>query len=232
METQIITALDVPNSSAMRELVMRLPDRLAWYKLGLELFCSEGPQSLKPLHEMNKNIFLDLKLHDIPRTVAHAVRSAGGHGIQMLTLHASGGSAMLAAAVEAAVALGPQRPKLLAVTVLTSLDSSDLARQGIARSPSEQVLALGRMAIAAGVDGLVCSPQEVGALRAELGPEPLLVTPGIRMPSGSTDDQKRTATPADAVRNGASHLVIGRPITQAADPAAALREIEANIASA
>ena len=222
----------MPDSASMRSLLERLPDRLEWYKFGLELFCAEGPAALEPLHEMHKKIFLDLKLHDIPRTVANAVRSASQHGIDMLTLHASGGAAMLAAAAVAAAEFGTDRPKLLAVTVLTSLDSADLASQGINRSTSEQVAALARMAIEAGVDGLVCSAKEVGALRKELGPEPLLVTPGIRMPSGTADDQKRVATPADAVRDGASHLVVGRPITKAADPAASLSEIEDNMASA
>lgn len=232
MTAQIIVALDVPDSSSMRGLLERLPARLEWYKLGLELFCAEGPDALKPLHEMRKNVFLDLKLHDIPRTVAEAVRSASRHGIQMLTLHASGGSAMMAAAASAAAEFGPERPKLLAVTVLTSLDIADLNAQGIGRSPSEQVSVLARLAIDAGMDGLVCSAREVGVLRRELGPEPLLITPGIRMPSKSIDDQKRVASPADAVRDGASHLVVGRPITKADDPAKALRDIEDNMASA
>lgn len=229
MEKRIITALDVPDSDAMRKLLDRLPEELEIHKLGLELFCAEGPAALAPLHALGKKIFLDLKLHDIPRTVANAVRSASRHNIDMLTLHAGGGRAMIAAAVEAAADFGPDRPSLLAVTVLTSLDGNDMNELGISRSPREQVLALGRMAVAAGVDGLVCSPQEVAALRAELGPEPLLVTPGIRLPAGDPGDQKRVATPGGALRDGASHLVVGRPITQADDPAQALSAIERDI---
>jgi orotidine-5'-phosphate decarboxylase len=232
MKPEIITALDLPTSRAMRELLDKMPPELEWYKLGLELFCAEGPSALAPLKELDKNIFLDLKLHDIPRTVANAVRSASQHGVQMLTLHAGGGSAMLAAAVEAAAEFGEFRPRLLAVTVLTSLDRGDLQELGVSREPREQVLALGRLAIAAGVDGLVCSPQEVGALRRELGPGPLLVTPGIRLPADSVGDQKRIATPADAARDGASHLVIGRPITAAPDPLAALERIRADLDAA
>jgi len=229
MEKRIITALDVPSTQAMRSLLDKLPSELEWYKLGLELFCAEGPAALDPLHERELKIFLDLKLHDIPRTVANAVRSAARHNIDMLTLHAGGGRAMIEAAVEAAAESGSERPKLLAVTVLTSLDEADMHELGVERTPREQVLALGRLAIDAGVDGLVCSPREVKALREELGPDPMLVTPGIRLPDGELGDQKRVATPGGAIRDGASHLVIGRPITQAEDPALALRRIEDDI---
>lgn len=229
MENRIITALDVPNTEEMRSLLGKLPRELEWYKLGLELFCAEGPAALDPLHERKRKIFLDLKLHDIPRTVANAVRSASRHNIDMLTLHASGGKAMIAAAVEAAAEFGEHRPKLLAVTVLTSLDETDMSDLGIERTAREQVLALGRLAVEAGVDGLVCSPREVKALREELGPDPLLVTPGIRLPDGELGDQKRVATPGGAIRDGASHLVIGRPITQAENPVLALQRIEQDI---
>ena len=232
MKPEIITALHVPDSNAMARLVDSLPAELEWYKLGLELFCAEGPAALQPLKERNKSIFLDLKLHDIPRTVARSVKSACKHNVQMLTLHAFGGFEMLSAAAEAAADFGETRPKLLAVTVLTSLDEADFKYLGISRSPRDEVLELASLAVHAGVDGLVCSPKEVGTLRKELGPDPLLVTPGIRLPSNASDDQKRVATPADAARDGASHLVIGRPITQASDPLAALAAIQANIASA
>ena len=232
MKPEIITALDVPDSKAMAQLVDSLPDELEWYKLGLELFCAEGPDALQPLKDRNKSIFLDLKLHDIPRTVARAVKSACKHNVQMITLHAFGGFEMLRAAAESAAEFGETRPKLLAVTVLTSLDETDFKDLGVSRSPRDEVRELARLAVRAGVDGLVCSPQEVGALRKELGPEPLLVTPGIRLPSNASDDQKRVATPADATRDGASHLVVGRPITQASDPLAALSAIQDNIATA
>jgi orotidine-5'-phosphate decarboxylase len=229
MNPEIITAMDVSSSQDMTALLDTMPKELTWCKLGLELFCAEGPDSLIPLKKRGKNIFLDLKLHDIPHTVAQAVRSAARHNIQMLTLHASGGREMLAAAAKAAAEFGNARPKLLAVTVLTSLDENDFTDLGITRSPLEQVTALANLAISAGIDGLVCSAREVGALRKELGPTPLLVTPGIRLPSGTINDQKRVATPADAARDGATHLVIGRPITQSSDPTATVTAIHASI---
>lgn len=230
MDAEIITALDVPDKRKMGTLLDSLPEDLDWYKLGLELFCAEGPSVIAPLKERGKRIFLDLKLHDIPRTVGHAVQAAGKHGIGMLTLHASGGSEMLRSAVKAAKSLGDKRPALLAVTVLTSLDADDLTELGIEISPMEQVLRLGKMAVNAGVDGLVCSPREVGLLRDNLGPKPLLVTPGIRMLADAKGDQKRISTPAEAVRDGATHLVIGRSITQATDSKAAVETIRDNIA--
>lgn len=232
MKPEIIVALDVPSSREIGPLVDRLPKSLRWYKAGLELFCAEGPAALAPLHERNCNIFLDLKLHDIPRTVERAVKSAAQHNVRLLTLHACGGRAMLEAAAQAAKSAGPNRPKLLAVTVLTSMDAKDLGEVGVNRSPSDQVKALAELAIAAGIDGLVCSPQEVGELRKRLGAEPLLVTPGIRLPGGELGDQKRVATPGSAARDGATHLVIGRPILEAADPIAAVDAITRDIAAA
>jgi len=223
MPPELIIALDVPDRAAIGPLVDSLPADIRWYKIGLEAFAADGPAALTPLQERGKKIFLDLKLHDIPRTVARAVRAAADHGVGLLTVHASGGRAMLEAAAQAARDCGETRPRILAVTVLTSLDASDLADLGIHRSPGEQVQALARLALAAGVDGLVCSAQEVGALRQQVGPGPLLVTPGIRMPGGEVGDQKRVATPAEAARAGATHLVVGRPVLEAADPAAAAR---------
>ena len=225
LKPELIVALDVPDTARIGPWVDRLPVEIRWYKVGLELYCADGPRALAPLRERDRRVFLDLKLHDIPRTVARAVGSAARHGAGLMTLHASGGRAMIRAAAEAAREAGPSAPKLLAVTVLTSLDQSDLADLGVARTPAEQVVALGRMAVEAGADGLVCSAQEVGALRAALGPGPLLVTPGIRLPSDAVGDQKRVATPAAAVRDGATHLVVGRPILDAPDPAAAARAI-------
>ena len=231
MNPEIIVALDVPASKDIAPILARLPAELIWYKVGLELFCAEGPDALAPLHECGRKIFLDLKLHDIPRTVERAVKSAAKHNVKMITLHAAGGRAMLQAAADAAKSFGEDRPKLLAVTVLTSMDAHDLADIGVQRSPSDQVKALADLAISAGIDGLVCSPQEVGELRKRLGPAPLLVTPGIRLPGGDLGDQKRVATPGAAARDGATHLVIGRPILEASDPAAAVRAICEDIAA-
>jgi orotidine-5'-phosphate decarboxylase len=183
---------------------------------------------VQQLRNRGFNVFLDLKLHDIPNTVAGAVRSATHAGASLLTIHAGGGAAMMSAAAEAASA--PNSPRLLAVTVLTSMDASELAGIGITASPADQVLRLAKLAKKSGIDGMVCSPEEVAALRKETGPDTLLVVPGIRPAGSGSDDQKRIATPAQAIADGASMLVVGRPITRAADPAAAaqsiLRDIE------
>jgi orotidine-5'-phosphate decarboxylase len=230
-KAELIVALDVPDSSSIGDIVDRLPDEVRWYKVGLELFAAEGPAALAPLARRGRHIFLDLKLHDIPRTVERAVRAAARHGVGLVTLHAAGGRAMIEAAAEAARGAGPTAPKLLAVTVLTSLDAADLAAIGVGRSPAEQVVALASLALSAGADGIVCSPQEAAAMRARFGAGPLLVTPGIRLPSDAVGDQKRVATPAGAVRDGATHLVVGRPILEAEDPAAAARRVLADMAA-
>ena len=215
----LIVALDVPSAEKMEEKLQELPDFIEWYKVGLELFCAEGPAVLEPLKRRNKKIFLDLKLHDIPRTVAHAVETAAAHGVELLTVHAIGGCAMLEAAAEAAKGC-ENPPKLVAVTTLTSLSQEDFKDLGINRTVSEQALELGHLAISSGIDGLVTSAHEAKVLR-EAFPDALLVTPGIRMPSGDVGDQKRVATPAFAVEQGATHLVVGRPIVQAENPAVA-----------
>lgn len=230
MKPDLIVALDVPTAREMEETLARLPDTIEWYKVGLELFCAEGPSILDPLKKRNKKIFLDLKLHDIPRTVANAVKTAASHGVNLLTVHAIGGRAMLEAAAEAARECS-NPPKLVAVTTLTSLSQDDFTDLGITRSVSEQALALGELAISSGIDGLVTSAHEAGVLRRKF-PDALLVTPGIRMPDGEVGDQKRVATPAFAVQQGATHLVVGRPILQAADPAAATAAIFEDIKSA
>jgi orotidine-5'-phosphate decarboxylase len=215
----LIVALDVPNAEAMEAKLQELPEFIEWYKVGLELFCAEGPSVLEPLKKRNKKIFLDLKLHDIPRTVGHAVKTAAAHGVHLMTVHAIGGRAMLEEAAKAAAECD-NPPKLVAVTTLTSLSQDDFTDLGIDRTVSEQAVALGRLAISSGIDGLVTSAHEAKVLR-EAFPDALLVTPGIRMPSGDVGDQKRVATPSFAVEQGATHLVIGRPIVQADDPEAA-----------
>lgn len=222
MKPEIIIALDVADRHALNAQLARLPALIHWYKIGLELFCAEGPVILETLQNQGKNIFLDLKLHDIPRTVEKAVASVIPHRVQLLTIHASGGREMMRAAAEAAKGSGL---RLLAVTVLTSLDADNLSALGIQRSPADQALALADMAFSCGIDGVVCSVHEAADIRKALGPGALIVTPGIRMPGDATGDQKRIATPRDAMLAGASHLVIGRPILAASDPAKALENI-------
>ena len=230
MNPELIVALDVPTLKEMEETLDRLPDSIEWYKVGLEIFCAEGPEILAPLKTRNKKIFLDLKLHDIPRTVANAVKTAASHGVNLMTVHAIGGRAMLEAAAEAARECA-NPPKLVAVTTLTSLSQDDFKDLGIDRTVSEQALALGELAIRSGIDGLVTSAHEAGALHEQF-PEALLVTPGIRMPDGDVGDQKRVTTPAFAVEQGSTHLVVGRPIVQADDPGAATDAILADIKNA
>lgn len=232
MKPEIIVALDVPSAAAVPPLIDRLPPEMSWFKIGLELFIAEGPAVVRDLSARGKRIFLDLKLHDIPRTVANAVTSAGGLGASLMTVHAAGGRAMMAAAAEAAAAFGPAAPKLVAVTTLTSLNADDLGDLGIRRSLPEQALALADMALSSGLDGVVTSVHEAGALRKRFGQKPLLVTPGIRPAGNDVGDQKRVATPAAAVRAGATYLVVGRPIVEAPDPGQAARAILAEIAAA
>jgi len=232
MKPQLIVALDVPGKAEAIAALDRLPAEVVYYKVGLELFCAAGPGVLEPFRTRRKHVFLDLKLHDIPRTVERAVQAAARHGVYMLTVHAAGGAAMLRAAADAARAAGPAAPKIVAVTVLTSLDQQDLADLGVQRSPGAQAQALARLALAAGVDGLVCSPHEAAALRGEFGPQPLLVTPGIRLPAEARGDQKRVATPAAAVQAGADFLVVGRPILEAAEPATAALQVLSAMAAA
>jgi orotidine-5'-phosphate decarboxylase len=197
----------------------------------LELFVAAGPAVLKPLVARGHSVFLDLKFHDIPNTVAGAVRSAANLGVRMMTVHAAGGPAMLAAA-RAALDGVANPPELLAVTVLTSMDQAQVNAVGVERSPAKQVERLARMGLEAGMRGFVCSPQEVASLRALTGPEGVLVIPGIRPAGSATGDQKRIATPGDALRQGASYLVVGRPITQAPDPAEAAEAILREMAEA
>lgn len=221
---RLIVALDVPRADAAIELVNQLEATCHWFKVGLELFVSAGPAVLEPLVARGHSIFLDLKLHDIPNTVAGAVRSAASLGVRMLTLHALGGPAMLSAARNAAGGC-ENPPELLAVTVLTSMDQAQMNAVGLEREPAEQVEMLARMGIESGIRGFVCSPNEVSALRGLTGPDGVLVIPGIRPAGAEIGDQKRIATPAEALRRGASYLVVGRPITQAPQPAEAAEAI-------
>lgn len=228
---RLIVGFDVANAAQALGLADRLDGTCRWAKLGLELYLSAGNSIIEQLAGKGFSIFLDLKLHDIPNTVAGAVRSVAASGASLLTVHALGGPAMLAAAVEAAAETA-KPPQLLAVTVLTSMDAAQLRDIGIALSPAEEVLQLARTATASGIRGLVCSPLEVAALRQAFGPELRLVTPGIRPAAAAIGDQKRIATPAEAIRAGANMLVVGRPITQAADPAQAAQTILNEIAQA
>jgi len=233
MKPTLIVALDVPSATAVETLVTALPPDVTMYKVGLELFISDGPAALDILAHHDKRVFLDLKLHDIPRQVARAVTAAARRNVALLTVHAAGGKAMLEAAAQAArCADRPHRPQVVAVTTLTSLDETDLRELGVTRGVQEQTLALGRLALEAGIDGLVCSPLEIKAFRETIGPEPILVTPGVRPANAAAGDQKRMATPAEAARDGSNYLVVGRPVTQAEDPAAAARAIIREIQNA
>ncbi len=226
---RLIVALDVPSRREALELVDRMEGTCRWFKVGMELFYAEGRPVIETLRGRGFEVFLDLKLHDIPNTVAGAVRSLESAGASLLTVHAGGGAAMMKAARGA---VRSSRLRLLAVTVLTSMDAGELAGVGVVDGPAEQVSRLGRLAWDAGIDGMVCSAEEVGALREALGERALLVVPGIRSEGAETGDQRRVATPGEALRKGASMLVVGRPITQAVDPPAAAAAILAEIHAA
>jgi len=229
---KLIVALDLSDRVSALEMAKRLQSICRWVKVGLELYLAAGQGVVEELRAMGFFVFLDLKLHDIPNTVAGAVSSVASSGASLLTLHATGGPAMLEAAV-AAAARTADGPRLLAVTVLTSMDAAQLAATGITTPVQERVLQLGAMAMRSGVAGLVCSPLEIQSLRTSLTQEePLLVVPGIRSASDAMGDQSRTASAGDAIRSGASMLVVGRPITTAADPARAAVRILNEIAAA
>jgi orotidine-5'-phosphate decarboxylase len=229
-KARLAVALDFADAKQALALVNSLGDTCQWFKVGMELYYAAGNALIDELRRRGFDVFLDLKLHDIPNTVAGAVRSATQAGASLLTVHASGGPAMLAAAAEAAST--PGAPKLIAVTVLTSMDANELAATGVVGSPAEQVLRLAKLAKAAGIDGMVCSAEEVSTLRTEMGSPTILVVPGIRPTGAATEDQRRIATPATAIAQGASMLVVGRPITRATDPAAAARSILEEIGQA
>lgn len=225
----VFVALDTQDLLAARRLVSRLAGKVGGIKLGLEFFGRHGPPGYRALAESGLPVFLDLKFHDIPNTVAQAVSAVLPLKPAFLTVHASGGPAMIRAAADAAAEAGAGRPKILAVTVLTSLDADDLSAVGQDADPAAQVGRLAKLAQASGADGVVCSPMEVARLRAALGPDFVLMVPGIRPAGSDKGDQKRVMTPKEALAAGATHLVIGRPITQAEDPAAAAEGIAASL---
>lgn len=227
-DPRIIVALDYPDAASALQLVKQLDPAMCRLKVGKELFTSAGPALVGNLVERGFGVFLDLKFHDIPNTVAKACEAASRLGVWMLNVHASGGSVMMAAAKEA-VQKAERPPLLIAVTVLTSMNETVWKEIGFNDDIPTSVLRLARLTQASGLDGVVCSAQEAPVLRRELGASFSLVTPGIRPADASLDDQSRVLTPAAAIRNGASYLVIGRPITQAADPLLALRKINAEI---
>jgi orotidine-5'-phosphate decarboxylase len=228
---RLVFALDVPTLEEARAAAVRLAPEVGVLKVGLELFVREGPPAVGLGRELGRDVFLDLKLHDIPETVERAVASAATLGARYLTVHAAGGARMLARAV-AAAARAPAPLTLLAVTVLTSLDAADLEAQGVAAVPERHVVRLAKLAWEAGVRGFVCSAAEARALREALGPDALLVAPGIRPDGAGAGDQKRIATPAQAVAAGVDLMVVGRPLRDAPDPVAAARAVVAEIARA
>ena len=224
---RLIIALDVPRAADALELVRELTPDVSFFKIGLQLYTAGGPEVVRAVTATGARVFLDLKLHDIPNTVAKAVAAASGLGVAMLTLHLAGGRRML----EAAAKECPPDLLLLGVTVLTSSDDETLRETGIPSSVSEQVVRLARLGAAAGLRGLIASPQELGALRTALGGEITIVTPGVRPAWSAADDQKRFTTPAGALRDGADYLVIGRPVTAHANPREAVRRIIREIAN-
>ncbi|MFN7752453.1 MAG: orotidine-5'-phosphate decarboxylase [Pseudomonadota bacterium] len=226
---RVIVALDFPGADAALEMARRLDPTRCRVKVGKELFTSGGPLLVARLRALGYEVFVDLKFNDIPNTVAAACRAAASDGAWMIDVHAGGGRRMMAAAREAIESCA-DRPLLVGVTVLTSMEAADLAEIGVPGTPEEQVLRLARLARDSGLDGVVCSPREAALLRAECGEGFVLVTPGVRPASASVDDQVRIATPARAIAEGAHYLVVGRPITQAADPCAALEAINAEVA--
>jgi orotidine-5'-phosphate decarboxylase len=229
-DCRVIVALDVESSAQAAKLVEQLGAATSFYKVGLQLLTADGPAIVRELVAAGKQVFLDLKLFEIPNSVAGAVAAAGQLGVSMVTVHASGGSAVLRAAVDAARPY-PQL-KVLALTVITSMRDQDLVEVGVNASVQEQVVRLAQLAMRAGCHGVVASPQEAQFLRGMLPVGSLIVTPGTQLPGEAPSDQARTATPAEAIRAGATHLVVGRSITRSPNPAAAFAAIRDQIASA
>ena len=226
---RLIVALDVSSAAAAQKIVAAVGDSAFTYKVGLQLYTAEGPQVVRDLVASGRRVFLDLKYHDIPNTVGAAVSEAVKLGVSMLTVHASGSGKMMAAAVEAAK--GRLNLMVLAVTVLTSLNGSDLEKIGLRGSVEDTVVRLAGIALSNGCQGVVASAREASTLRAELGDKFAIVTPGVRPAGTHVGDQVRVVTPAEAIASGASYIVVGRPITEAADPAAEARAILSQISS-
>jgi orotidine-5'-phosphate decarboxylase len=225
---RLIVALDVPSAAAAQKIVAAVGDSASYYKVGMQLYTAEGPKIVRDLVASGRRVFLDLKYHDIPNTVAAAVREAAGLGVSMLTVHASGGGKMIRAAADAARQVNAAL-MVLAVTVLTSLDDNDLDKLGVHGRVKDQVLRLAALAIASGCQGVVASAREASELRNELDGDFAIVTPGIRLLGTDPADQARVVTPAEAIAAGATHIVVGRPITGAADPAGEARAILSQI---
>ncbi|MFJ9870247.1 orotidine-5'-phosphate decarboxylase [Streptomyces sp. NPDC101165] len=225
--SQIILALDCDNRAAAQDIVDQLGDECRYYKVGLELLTAAGPEFIKDLVARGKEVFLDLKLFEIPNSVAGAVRAAGALGVCMVTVHSMGGTGIMAAAVDAARDFPELR--VLALTVVTSMTDSDLADIGVGVSTESQVLRLAGLAKQAGCHGVIASPQEVSALRGLLGDDALIVTPGVALPGDSPGEHARPGTPRAAIAAGASHVVVGRTVTRAMDPASALRLVHGNL---
>jgi orotidine-5'-phosphate decarboxylase len=232
MSCELVLVLDAPSPRDLASALKRLSGRVRWAKVGLEMFTACGPDCVREVAAMGFDVFLDLKLHDIPNTVARAVESAAKLPVKMLTLHTAGGREMMRQAVKAQQQTAPQL-RLLGVTVLTSLGEPDLKEAGIDATPEAQVLRLARLATDSGLDGLVCSPLEIASLRRQVPPSVRLIVPGIRPAGlGTRDDQTRVMTPAEAARAGADFIVVGRPIFKAPDPVAAAQAILAELATA
>ena len=229
-ENPIIVALDYPNAKQADEFLQRIQDQPCKLKVGLELFIAEGPKFVEQLSAKGHQVFLDLKLHDIPNTVASACKSASSLGVWMMTLHALGGANMLQAAYEA-MSVSSQATKLVAVTVLTSMDQQQLNGIGVQHTLSKSVMTLAELAMKAKMDGMVCSVHEVNAIRKQWGAQPMLITPGIRMQNDQVNDQSRIATPNKAREFGANYIVVGRPITKASDPLLAINQYLENWSS-
>jgi orotidine-5'-phosphate decarboxylase len=223
---KIIVPLDFPDARAALEMAARLDPRLCRVKVGKELFVAAGPAVVEKLHAAGHEVFLDLKFHDIPNTVAGACRAAAHLGVWMVDVHASGGEAMMRAAREALDSGGARAPLLIGVTVLTSLSDAQMAAVGFSGSAADNAERLARLAAACGLDGVVCSAEEATRLRGATRPDFVLVTPGIRLETDAKGDQARVVTPLEAVRRGSDYLVIGRPVTRSTDPAATLAAIE------
>lgn len=224
-DSRIIVALDFASGEQAAAFVNRLTPGSCRLKVGKELFTREGPALVRRFVDQGHDVFLDLKFHDIPNTVARACEAAAALGVWMMNVHASGGSKMMQAARQALDAVDGRRPLLIAVTVLTSMGRDDLAELGLAVEPEQQVLRLASLTRTAGLDGVVCSPREAAMLRTTVGAGFTLVTPGVRPQGAAMDDQTRVLTPADAIRQGADYLVMGRPIIRAEDPLAVLAQV-------